>query len=347
MARSPSVAKPGATMPRTVRSKPMRPTWIANRVAMKPRTQPRSIDARADSSSASRRARARTSGSSGSSRSATAVSPAVAGGEHGGEEDAHGRPEDPRRGGGGHRPRHHRLPAEYQQRPADQEVAEAGGDPGQGGPAGVPAEERAGELADAVQAEPAGEEEDDRRGGEVGGVDQQDAHGQRDRAPEPRRPPPGLGRAAEAVHQLQHGGEDQQQPDPPLDLDPRQWCQQCQRAQAQGDHPQPVAPPRGVPRRRPGPAGPLVLESSWLHRRGHRVPRVPASIPRCAFCAPRRDVGASSTPTPVRTACPEGRVATGVTPGRNECRARILTGRRRRGNRPRRPSPGRRRHRPE
>ena len=76
MARSPSVAKPGDTTPRKVRSKPMRPTWIANRVAMKPRTQPRSIDARADSSSASRRARARTSGSSGSSRSATAVSPA-------------------------------------------------------------------------------------------------------------------------------------------------------------------------------------------------------------------------------------------------------------------------------
>ena len=120
---------------------------------------------------------------------------------------------------------------------------------------------------------------------------------------------------------------------------------QC--AQAQGDHPQPVAPPRGVPRRRPGPAGPLVLESSRMHRRGHRVLRVPASIPRCAFCARRRDVGVSSPPTPVRMACPGGRVATGMTPGRNERRARILNGRRSRGNRPRRPSVGRRRHRPE
>ncbi len=42
---------------------------------MKPRIQPRSIDARASSSSASRRARASISGSSGRSSSATAVSP--------------------------------------------------------------------------------------------------------------------------------------------------------------------------------------------------------------------------------------------------------------------------------
>jgi hypothetical protein len=42
-----------------------------------------------------------------------------------------------------------------------------------------------------------------------------------------------------------------------------------------------------------------------------------------------------------------GRVATGVTPGRNERRTKILTGRRPRGNQPRRQATGRRRHRPE
>ena len=286
MARSPSVAKPGDTTPRKVRSKPMRPTWIANRVAMKPRIQPRSIDARADSSSASRRARARTSGSSGSSRSATAVSPespAVNTGERKmfkavpkilaapAAATVHATIACPRRTSSATQTR--RLP-----RPAR--------DPGQGGPACVLAEERAGKVADAVQAEPAGEEEDDRRGGEVGGVDEQDAHGQRDRAPDPRRPPPGLGRAAEAVRQLQHGGEDQQQPDPPLDLDPRNGVSSASAPRPRATTPSPLRHPavsRGVG---PGPPG---LSSSSL--RGCIGAVIVSPVFRRRFCdAPSRFV---------------------------------------------------------
>ena len=50
----------------------------------------------------------------------------VAGGEHGRQENVQGRPEDSRRTGGGHRPRHHGLPAEHEQRRANQEIAKSG-----------------------------------------------------------------------------------------------------------------------------------------------------------------------------------------------------------------------------
>src|SRR5262249_31728573 len=177
MARSPSVAKPGATTPRKVRSKPMRPTWIANRVAMNPRTQPRSTDPRADSSSASRRARARTSGSSGRSSSATAVSPESPAVNTGERKMFTAVPKMRRApaAGGPHAPRPPAPPRDQGRAPEERGVPEAGGEPGAGGAARVRGEDPAGEPADAVQAEPAGEEEDDGRGGEVGGIDEQDA----------------------------------------------------------------------------------------------------------------------------------------------------------------------------
>ena len=63
-------------MPRRDRSKPIRPRWMANSVAMKAQIQPLSSDARALSSAASRSASAVSSGSSGRPSSASAVSPA-------------------------------------------------------------------------------------------------------------------------------------------------------------------------------------------------------------------------------------------------------------------------------
>ncbi len=74
--RSPSTATPGERMPRNVRSKPMRPMWIANSVAINAAIQPRSIGPRAVSSSARRSASVRSSSRSGRPRSLTVVCPA-------------------------------------------------------------------------------------------------------------------------------------------------------------------------------------------------------------------------------------------------------------------------------
>ena len=139
MARSPSVAKPGDMMPRTVRSKPMRPTWIANRVAMKPRTQPRSIGARADfllgqPSGQGRHLRVLREG-----RSATAVSP-VSPAVNTGERKMFQAVPKIRTAPATATVQATRLPAEGQDRRGRAEVAEAGEGPSQGGPPRVPAE---------------------------------------------------------------------------------------------------------------------------------------------------------------------------------------------------------------
>ena len=219
MARSPSVAKPGDMMPRKVRSKPMRPTWIANRVAMKPRIQPRSIDARADSSSASRRARASISGWSGRSRSATAVSPESPAVNTGDRKmfmavpkilaapaaaTVHATTACPRRTSSARKPGGCRVPRGS--RPGRTGVCPCGGRRRQGSGRRPGRTSRRGRVRSPWRRNRC--------------VDEQHAHGQRDRTSDPRRPLPGRRRAAEAVRELQHGGEHQQEPDPPLDLDP-------------------------------------------------------------------------------------------------------------------------------
>ena len=189
----------------------MRPMWIASRTASSDQTQPRSIGARSPSSASSWSPSARMPGVVGEAEIGDRGVARVAGREHGRRRDVPGRAGEPRGAGERDRPRERAFAHDHEHR-RDGEVAERGEHvhPPERAAAPMEAAPDDEQVPRAVDRERPDEEQDEGGAGQEGRVDEQQPHADRQAAAEERAAAGHLGRAPEAVEDLDRAGDDEQ-----------------------------------------------------------------------------------------------------------------------------------------